>query len=410
MFLSAVDPALLDVPYRPKGFGGTLETSILALDLYVCCQCQLFLIASSVLQPSIPESIWNAFLEERRRILIPKTTLATRIVSGLKALHVAIQSTLWREPHRSLKTNTLSFKRRFGAFTAATLVKLFSLQTPLTEAIFEFIGFFVQRDDNGDTLFPGPTDRSSLEGLQNRAKMLRIWVGLGAFLAHFIAENRQEIDLRRAHAEAPFWVHLTEHDRTRVILGNQPFHTPSFDLSTLDDLTWDLLALGFRPADYSPTLLAFAYLAQCRCNPKKSVEYFSLVCDIEADLRMKGFDTSSLTLLITRERSRGRFTLGDVRKAALTLGLSDVLHFLFEDGNSQFDAVILPKLILSAWASVYQSLARFQRQKWNNVPDAPTKHYEFYLRSEEAIVCTKYGFSGKIGQCTNIPHFGKGVP
>ncbi|KAH8794588.1 hypothetical protein DL96DRAFT_1305190 [Flagelloscypha sp. PMI_526] len=174
-FPSAVDPTRLDPPYKP----GDSESFTSPLDLYVCCQCQIHLIASSFSQPVVPQSLWNAFLEERRRLSRPETTVATMITTGLRLLHTAIQNGLWGGEDDVLKTKSLSFRRHDGVFT------------PVMRQFFEFIGFSVDHFDEFDVLMPASTDMVSQKGLQNRAKMLRIWVELGTFLTHFTTKHGQ---------------------------------------------------------------------------------------------------------------------------------------------------------------------------------------------------------------------------
>ncbi|KAH8810303.1 hypothetical protein DL96DRAFT_533929 [Flagelloscypha sp. PMI_526] len=354
-FPSAVDPARLDPPYEPDGPRGDSGPSALPLDLYVCCQCQVYLIASSFSQPFVPEFLWNAFLEEKRQLSSPETTHGTTIVTSLKLLHTAIKNKLWRGEDRLFKTTSLSFKRKLGSFT------------PITKEFFEFIGFSVCRIGEIEGLVPGPTDGASPEGLRNRSKMLRIWVEIGAFLTYFIEKNGQKLYLREGGvvSKAPFWVHLTEYHQTESVPSVGLLQTTSFEPSSLEDLTQNLALFGMISTHYSPSLLTFAYRAQCRCDPKNSVEYFSSLCEIENQLQMKGNDTSFLQTFISDERSRGRFTRDDIHEAVLILGLSDALHlFLSNDSSGSAPASdIVSKLTIGAWKSVYKTIAHLSEHE-----------------------------------------------
>ncbi|KAH8810299.1 hypothetical protein DL96DRAFT_533874 [Flagelloscypha sp. PMI_526] len=370
-FPSAVDPKLLDSPYEP----GNSVSPTLPLDLYVCCRCQLHLIASSFSQPLVPQPLWNAFLEERRALSSPKTTPETMIVAGLKLLHTAIQNKLWGGEDGLLKSKSLSFKRHLGIFT------------PTTKRFFEFLGFSLHRIGDFEALMPAPTDVTSPEGLQNRAQFLRIWVELGAFLTYFIAQNgqsvlrtlllfiilgvlEQTVHLTTAAVEsgAPFWVRLTEYAGTESVLALHPFHTTSIQATALDDLPRNLVMLGVNPAYYSPTLLIFAYRAQCHCDPINSVEYFSTLCEVEAQLQANDYDSSILWTFIAEERSFGSFTRDDLHNAVFDLGLSFDLHlFLGTSGSSPTSASdFVSRLIYSAWKATYKKIALLSESEANN--------------------------------------------
>ena len=74
------------------------------------------------------------------------------------------------------------------------------------------------------------------------------------------------------------------------------------------------------PLTLLPDLLAFAYLAQCRCDPAGTPRYFTYFADILKQLQEYGSCPTSLQELMAMEQSRDRFTLEDVDTATTTLG------------------------------------------------------------------------------------------
>jgi len=68
-------------------------------------------------------------------------------------------------------------------------------------------------------------------------------------------------------------------------------------------------------------LLAFAYFAQARCNPERTIEYFTsfyTVCQMITT--MTDEPSQTLQSFIFDERERGRFTLEDFQEAPAILG------------------------------------------------------------------------------------------
>ncbi|KAH8794587.1 hypothetical protein DL96DRAFT_1305197 [Flagelloscypha sp. PMI_526] len=116
--------------------------------------------------------------------------------------------------------------------------------------------------------------------------------------------------------------------------------------------------LGVNPAYYSPALLIFAYNAQCRCDPVNSVEYFSTLCEVDAQIQTSEHDSSILRAFIAEERSFGRFTRDDVHDAVFDLGFSFDLHpFLGTRRSSSTSASdFVPRLIHSAWKASYKGI------------------------------------------------------
>jgi ubiquitin carboxyl-terminal hydrolase 25/28 len=94
----------------------------------------------------------------------------------------------------------------------------------------------------------------------------------------------------------------------------------------------------------SKDLLAFAYLAQCRCDPARTPHYFTYLTDIVKQLQEYGSCPTELQELLVLEQSRDRFTLEDVSTAITSLGFGadNVLRV-------EYDEDIPEEFIENAW-------------------------------------------------------------
>ena len=59
------------------------------------------------------------------------------------------------------------------------------LKTMGRKRIFDILGFVEENNDRECTLRPPVTDNNTLQGRQNRRKLLRAWVEINAWLADF---------------------------------------------------------------------------------------------------------------------------------------------------------------------------------------------------------------------------------
>lgn len=110
-------------------------------------------------------------------------------------------------------------------------------------------------------------------------------------------------------------------------------------------------------------LLQFAYLAQCRCDPEHTIDYFSQYKEIVSALRSVGDCPPELEDLLVEEQSRGRFSKTDLDDAIKTLGFGadNELKLEFEDDLDD-------NFIARAWKD---SL----RRSWRD-PNGPVKRRE----------------------------------
>jgi ubiquitin carboxyl-terminal hydrolase 25 len=113
----------------------------------------------------------------------------------------------------------------------------------------------------------------------------------------------------------------------------------------------------WSPCVYNKTvfvdILAFAYFAQCRCNPAKTIEYFSAFTEIVDTMKNRGVaPPEALDMILAEERSRHRFTWQDVEKAKVQLGFGkdNVLGVDLEDADDDF--------IIRAWRDAMKRVWR----------------------------------------------------
>lgn len=105
--------------------------------------------------------------------------------------------------------------------------------------------------------------------------------------------------------------------------------------------------------DDDPELLQFAYLAQCRCDPANTCEYFEAVNDLLSGFRsIAADDSQELDLWLTQEGSRGRFSLQDVKVALELLGFgqsNDLQVDYEEDVDDDFVAKAWRAMVRNSW-------------------------------------------------------------
>lgn len=109
--------------------------------------------------------------------------------------------------------------------------------------------------------------------------------------------------------------------------------------------------------------MQFAYLAQCRCDPKNTPQYFQRLTNIVNTLRNAGTYPSDLDTLVASEHSRGRFTMTefDDAKALLGFGSDNWLRL-------DYDEDVEDEFIRRAWRDAI-------RRSWNE-SDGSTKRRE----------------------------------
>jgi ubiquitin carboxyl-terminal hydrolase 25/28 len=147
-------------------------------------------------------------------------------------------------------------------------------------------------------------------------------------------------------------------------------------------LDGDWTTLGLTPTSYTPgiltilrvdtfslkfrvDLLIFAYLAQCRCDPAGTMDYFTALVRIVQAMKMMNEDTPmDLENLALKERVRNRFTRDDLLKAVGTLGFG-------RDGplKVNFDESVEEEFVINAWRDGI-------RRSWKDEMNGPTTRRE----------------------------------
>lgn len=305
------------------------------LDLYVCCQCSLYVVASGVIPGVIPRKHFEEFVRGKRNNPIVGKTGELSVVLSLETLLLAVENKLWKGDNRLIKIGSSGFRSKLG-------------WSPNTKRILEILGFYEQSDDQ--TLNPPTTDPSTPEGVQNRRKLLRAWVEVNAWLADFKRNNPQHLKDHHPNQPTTGTVQIdSAREMYQTAIGAHPVQIPRGELT--DPLLEAVRALpeswsifGLTPTTFSPDLLAFAYLAQCRCDPANTMLYFTHLSKLLKVFQDFGSCPTQLQDLLVMERSRDRFTTDDLENAASTLGFGP-------DGllSVDYDDEIPDEFVENAW-------------------------------------------------------------
>ncbi|KAG2022705.1 ubiquitin C-terminal hydrolase Ubp2 [Coprinopsis cinerea AmutBmut pab1-1] len=283
------------------------------LDLYVCCQCQLYCVVSEVIPGVVPRKHLEEFVRDKRNNPAPGKSGEVSVSTGMETLLLAIENKIFKGNHRLIKIQSTGFKTKLG-------------WSPNIKRIFEYLGF-VENTANNDATLMSPNTEIAL----NRKKLLRAWIELNAWLVDYRKQNSSAFR-DPIYSEKKVWVQI---DNAREMyqrgIGAHPDQiqrgvlTPTAltSLRNLDD-AWR--GLGLTPTTFSADLLAFAYLAQCRCDPAKTPRYFTWFCDIVKALETSGESSAQLQELMAMEQSRNRFTEMDIHLAAQNLGFGPEGH------------------------------------------------------------------------------------
>jgi len=91
----------------------------------------------------------------------------------------------------------------------------------------------------------------------------------------------------------------------------------------------------------------FAYLAQCRCDPTNTTDYFTTLTAVQEALERAGTVPDNIQLLYTTEMSRGRFTTRQEEQAIQDLGFGPEGALMME--YSRNPAEMDDETIVNAW-------------------------------------------------------------
>ncbi|KAL0565497.1 ubiquitin-specific protease ubp2 [Marasmius crinis-equi] len=313
------------------------------LDLYMCCQCSVYIVASDTQPGVVPSGVWKAFIDEKMANPAVGSKPEHSVILGLETLLLTIENVLWKSENRALRVSRPGFKRKIG-------------WTPVVEKVFECISFV--RDPSGteneDVLRPPLNDVVSPLGKHHRAKLLRAWVEIGAWTANFKKINENKIG--REHSPHPTWVQL---DNAREMIQNAiGAHHDQIPRGNIGEMMLEPMMaiqhsfqmLGLSVMSYSTgsnrpeELLTFAYLAQCRCDPAQTVQYYEAIFSIITTMEQMASCPPALQDLLLTEQTRGRFTSEELQTATAMLG--------FGHDNAlrvEYDNEIEEEFIENAW-------------------------------------------------------------
>ncbi|KAF9257095.1 cysteine proteinase [Marasmius fiardii PR-910] len=304
------------------------------LDLYMCCQCSFYCVASDVQPGVVPSDVWKKFIEEKLGNPPAGKKPEISLFTGLETLLMTIENTLWRSEHRALRVSRKGFQNKIG-------------WNRIIQNVFESCGFIYDTQDGELVLRSPPVDTTSTVGKHNRAKLLRAWVEIGAWATHYKKLNESKI---REHSPYALWVNL-ENAREIYQLAIGAHHNQISRGNLNESLLEPMMSiqhcfemLGISIMSYSSELLAFAYLAQCRCDPAHTMDYFTAFGSIVRILEGMQSCPSQLQDVLLMEQSRGRFTSEDLQSATEILG--------FGANNSlrvDYDNDIEDEFIENAW-------------------------------------------------------------
>ncbi|TFK41972.1 ubiquitin C-terminal hydrolase Ubp2 [Crucibulum laeve] len=303
------------------------------LDLYMCCQCSFYCVASGLIPGVLPRRHFEEFIRDKRQNPSVGKTGEQAVVLALETILLAIENKLWKGEKRMIKIGNVGFQTKIG-------------WNPNIKRIFETLGFTEEHTED-IALRPPVTDTTSPTGKLNRRKLLRAWVEMGAWLAdnkRIHAAQFKDLKMHTIYAQIE-----SARETYQTSIGAHPDQIPRNELNdtlmtVLRPLTEVWEGLGLTPTTYTAELLAFAYLAQCRCDPANTMVYFTYFSTIVKIMQNHEQCPAALQELLVMEQSRDRFALEDIYRAAEFLGFG-------HDGalRVEYDDEIPDEFVENAW-------------------------------------------------------------
>ncbi|KAF7337555.1 USP domain-containing protein [Mycena sanguinolenta] len=264
--------------------------------------------------PLLDLPLWDDFVKEKSNNPQPGKTPERSVAMAMETMLMAIQNKLWKGESRMLRVTREGFQRKIG-------------WSPTIEKVFLALGFSSDTFDTESGVRPPQTDVNQPQGKQNRVRLMRAWAEIGAWVANY--ERIHSSLVQHENKGFKLWVSLENvRERYQLGIGGHPDQIPRNselgleNRSALEKRYKEWRSLGMTPITYTPELLTFAYLAQCRCDPERTVEYFSNMRQLVLTLEHLGMASESVLLiqLLEAEQERGRFSYEDIDAAAATLG------------------------------------------------------------------------------------------
>ncbi|KAF9566903.1 cysteine proteinase [Agrocybe pediades] len=305
------------------------------LDLYVCCQCCFYCVASGVIEGVIPRKFIDELVRDKKAHPMLGKTAEQSVNLACETLLTAIENKLWKANNRQIKTASAGFQTKLG-------------WSPNVKRIFEALGFAEEASDRETTLRPPSTDPSTVAGKQNRRRLLRAWLEINAWLLDLRRINASHFKDAKDFKNYPYVQLDSCREMYQTAIGAHPDQIPrggfSENVQDTHALEEDFRNLGLTPTTASTDFVVFAYLAQCRCDPAMTPKYFTSLTNIVKHLQIYGTCPTQLQELLAMEQSRDRFTLQDVTNAATSLGfgIDNVLAV-------EYDEEIPDEFVENAW-------------------------------------------------------------
>ncbi|KAI0937423.1 hypothetical protein AcV5_005336 [Taiwanofungus camphoratus] len=309
------------------------------LDLFVCCQCSKYCLVSQVIPGIIPAKLVDEFTRDKFAHPSPDRNAKASVLTGWETVVTIIENRLWKNEIRSLPVTRARFQSKVG-------------WNSIVRQVFEAIDFPAVTAGNNSAedfvLQPPETDPTKPMGKQIRAKLLRAWIEISAWLTIYQKSkdslggyNPQvlhvNVDGVREMYQTAIGAHVSQIPRGLLpasLVGDE-------------SLTEAWQTLGITPGSYSWELLAFTYLAQCRCDPTRTTDYFTCFFNIAKALMDRGDSApQELQTLILEERTRGRYTHDDLNEAIKLLGFGKDAEL-----GVELDSEVDDQFILEAWRS-----------------------------------------------------------
>ncbi|KAG6836077.1 hypothetical protein H0H93_011620 [Arthromyces matolae] len=284
------------------------------LDLYICCQCSLYCVASEVIPGIIPRKCIDETVRDKKSNPLVGQTGEVAVASAFETIVRIIENKLWKGENRLLRTDRPQFRLKLG-------------WSPNTKRTLEAMGFTEEVYENHPALRPPPTDLVSSVGRMNRRRLLRAWVEVNAWLADYRRLNANQF--KDSLDKKPFPVRIeSAREMYQTAIGAHQdqiprglLHRDALQSAQFQVQEWH--NLGLTPTSFSADLLAFAYYAQVRCDPGRTIEHFTSLSNIVTVMQNYADCPQLLPEILATERSRDRFTAEDVLQAASTLGFGE---------------------------------------------------------------------------------------
>ncbi|KAF8531532.1 hypothetical protein JB92DRAFT_2691869 [Gautieria morchelliformis] len=313
------------------------------LDLYVCCQCSVYVVCSDLIPGIVPARHLEELVRERAENPIPGQSGSDAAIVALDTTMKILENILWKNETRALPIGPgKSFVNKVG------------LSSPALH-IYQRLGFTVV--DPEPTSLPIPSAKATiappaLKTDRDRLRLLRAWVELGAWLQDYRKRFRNN---RNATQPKPWITIENAREQYQQDIGAHPNQIIRQSLPGLREFEYPLDAvgrLGFTPTAYSPDLLEFAYRAQCRCDPARTIKYLNDLTTLAMIIRATSISFPvELDTLMADEVARGRWPLVDYENAALMLGFgrSNALKVELEESEEEFIFRAWSDAMIRAW-------------------------------------------------------------